>query len=269
MIGGINAQLVVTSCIFAFVQRRADTRKMTAPRTLLVFDLDGTLYSYSKTQIHEQMRLRIATYVAKLKDITVEAAREVSSQLYKRYGLTGRALAIENNIDAVEYFAYVHALDLSPLKPDTQLHADLAAFTAAGHELWILTNAITSHANACLAALGVLHFFPPERVLDCIDQWKFSAANRESKPLPGAYDLLLERSGAVAGRDTIVMLEDSEENLHEPARRGWGCVFVIDKCSAEEVAEARAKHSRYHCISDISQLRSAIAAVTSMPISPS
>ena len=232
-------------------------------RSVWSFDLDGTLYSNSQTPLHEQMVPRMEKYVAKAMNITLQEARAKNYGFYQRFGLTARGLAIEcDDFDVTDFCDFVYnSLDLTGLRPNPELHTDFAKLQEEGCELWILTNSSRSHAKACLAALGVLMYFPDDHILDCVDQWKYSSESLESKPLPGAYDLLLARSGAVEGRDTIVMLEDSEANLHEPARRGWACIYVTDKPPGE-LAATQSKYPRYQCIANIGQLGTAITAVT-------
>jgi putative hydrolase of the HAD superfamily len=174
------------------------------------------------------MRFRIATYVAKVLNISLEEARTTSTEMYKKYGLTGRALAIEHKVDAHDYFEFVHTLDRSVIPRDDRLRSMLLQLAADGHDLWILTNAIHSHARLCLEALGINDLFPEGKVLDCWDQWNATGENRETKPLAGAYAMMAERARIDEANEVVFMIEDSPENLEEPTKRGWRGVLVLD-----------------------------------------
>ena len=204
----------------------------------LVFDLDGTLYSFGETGIGKQMRTLINEFVGHEFQLSPEQADAMSEDYYHRYGLTARGIQIDRNVSSLvlrKYVGFVHLVDLSPIKFNPELVAAMAALNATPNvHLWILTNATKQHAAACLAQLGISNSFrcPSTgvlRIMDCFDQWALAQPDcvAPCKPLRVAYEHAATVAGAKPG-DRFVMVEDAIHNLDAPKAMGWRTVFIHD-----------------------------------------
>jgi pyrimidine 5'-nucleotidase len=202
----------------------------------LVFDLDGTLYSYSQTGIAEAMRRLIRGFVKRFFNTTDEDAEARQAAYYKKYGLTGRGLAKEHGVDMQEYCAYVHSFDVAALMGrDLRLREALlrTAVTLGATDMWIFTNATAAHARNCLAVLGIVDLFTDVttgelRIVDCFEQWAVGAEKEfECKPAHAAYNHTAKRVGAADG-ERVIFFEDSAANLVTAKELGWTTVYITD-----------------------------------------
>ena len=213
-----------------------------------VFDLDGTLYSFSRTGMAKQMRARINEFLSTEFHITLEEADRMADLHYQKYGLTARGIQIEHNVsDATlrKYCGFVHLLDLTPLKYNGELAAALTQLNSFRHvELWVLTNAIRSHAACCLAQLGIAECFRDPRdgslrIVDCFDQWRASRdVKAECKPMKQSFEHMAQHVCNAQAGDVMVMVEDALHNLTEPKRLGWQTIWISDGKSDAEARSA-------------------------------
>lgn len=214
----------------------------------LIFDIDGTVYSFRTTGIGKQMRARINEFLVDEFKMTDAEADAFAQQMYDKYGLTARGLQVEKKIPAVtirKFAGYTHMIDYECMAysaPMVEAFTKLAS--APGVRLWALTNATKQHAAATMAQLGISNAFRcPDsgvlRIIDCFQQWEKSPQHTaECKPLRVSYELTAQLA-RVTPDDTFVMVEDALRNLDEPKAMGWKTVFIHDQ-RAELAAHAKA-----------------------------
>jgi putative hydrolase of the HAD superfamily len=188
-----------------------------------VFDLDNTLYPHH-VNLWQQVDQRIGEFIAAYLKISVQVARIIQKDYYRRYGTSMRGMMTEHGVRADDYLAYVHQIDHSPLEPNPAMGAAIAKLP--GRKL-ILTNGSTDHAGAVLTRLGLLAHF--EAVFDII------AAELEPKPAAQTYHKFLTRHGVDPGK--AAMFEDLARNLVVPHQLGMTTVLVVPDGSREVVRE--------------------------------
>jgi putative hydrolase of the HAD superfamily len=189
-----------------------------------VFDLDNTLYPHH-VNLWQQVDVRIRDFVASHLGVPADEAFRIQKDYYLRYGTTMRGMMTEHGVSADDYLAYVHAIDHSPLEPNPQMGAAIAALP--GRKL-ILTNGSVDHAGKVLARLGLSGHF--EAVFDIV------AAELEPKPSPQTYARFLARHDVDPTR--AAMFEDLARNLAVPHQLGMVTVLVVPDGSGEVVREA-------------------------------
>jgi putative hydrolase of the HAD superfamily len=202
---------------------------MTIPRSFAhvetwVFDLDNTLYPHH-VNLWQQVDTRIRDFVANALGIPPDDAFKVQKDYYRRYGTTMRGMMTEHGISADDFLAYVHEIDHSPLQPNPEMGAAIAALP--GRKL-ILTNGSCDHAGKVLARLGIADHF--EAVFDII------AAELEPKPARATYDKFIAQHDVDPTR--AAMFEDLARNLTVPHQLGMTTVLVVPDGSKDVVREA-------------------------------
>ncbi|GGC80104.1 pyrimidine 5'-nucleotidase [Chelatococcus reniformis] len=180
-----------------------------------IFDLDNTLYSH-EAQVWPQVGQRITLYVAELFGLDGLSAQALQKYYYHRYGTTLRGLMAEHGIDAEEFLAFAHEVDLTLLEANAELSNAIAAL--AGRKL-ILTNGSRQHAENVCRKLGIREHFE--------DVFDIAAAGFVPKPEQRAYDLFLDRHGIDPAR--AALFEDMAVNLMVPHAIGMTTTLVVPK----------------------------------------
>lgn len=188
-----------------------------------IFDLDNTLYP-AHVDLFAQIDERISDYVARLLGIAKDEARIKQKEFYRDYGTTLRGLMNEHKIDADDFLNYVHDIDYSPVTPDPELGAQIAALPG---RKFIFTNGDRPHAERTAARLGVTEHF--DEIFDIVAAGLLPKPNRET------YDRFLERTGVSPARAT--MFEDLSRNLVVPHRLGMRTVLVVPEGTREVFRE--------------------------------
>jgi putative hydrolase of the HAD superfamily len=189
-----------------------------------VFDLDNTLYPHH-VNLWQQVDRRIGEFIGAWLNVSVEEARRIQKDYYRRYGTSMRGMMSEHGVRADDFLAYVHEIDHSPLQPNPAMGAAIAELP--GRKL-ILTNASTDHVDKVLQRLGIdTHF---EAVFDII------AADLEPKPAAQTYQKFLRDFGVDPAK--AAMFEDLARNLVIPHQLGMTTVLVVPDGSQQVVREA-------------------------------
>jgi putative hydrolase of the HAD superfamily len=181
---------------------------------VLFFDLDETLYS-SSTGLWPAIGERMSRYMIERLCLPAEQVPALRRQYYLTYGTTLRGLQKHYQVDADDYLAYVHDLQLDHyLQPAPELHNLLHSLP---HSRWILTNADADHARRVLSVLGLADCF--DGIVD-VRAMEFAC-----KPEPEAF----QRALALAGNPSpqaCVLLDDSATNLAGAHHMGFTTVWV-------------------------------------------
>ena len=141
-----------------------------------IFDLDNTLYPAS-SRLFDRIHARMTEFIAARLDLSPAEALVVQKNYFRAYGTTLRGLMTVDRIDPEDFLAYVHAVDLSCVRPDPGLAATLTALP--GRKL-VHTNGSELHAMRLLDHLGIAASFAG--VID------IAAAGYEPKPALAGYE---------------------------------------------------------------------------------
>ncbi|HEY7978321.1 MAG TPA: pyrimidine 5'-nucleotidase [Rhizomicrobium sp.] len=177
-----------------------------------IFDLDNTLYP-SSCDLFGQIDEKMALYTQRLLGITLAEARKLQKEYYHAHGTTLNGLMRVNGVDAEDYLAYVHDIDLSVLTPEPALQDALAKLPG---RKFIFTNGCTNHAGRVLDRLGIAGHFD--------DVWDIRTIGFQPKPDAAAYRTVLAHAGS-DGRDAA-MFEDITRNLVEAKELGMTTVWL-------------------------------------------
>jgi putative hydrolase of the HAD superfamily len=178
-----------------------------------VFDLDNTLYPHH-LNLWQQVDERIRDYIVNLLKITRDEAFRLQKDYYRRYGTTLRGLMEEHGLEPDEFLELVHQIDRSPLTPNPELGAAIAALSG---RKFILTNGTRHHADAVMRRLEIEQHFD--------DVFDIKAAELEPKPRPLVYERFLARYGVDPAKAAI--FEDLARNLEVPHALGMTTVLVV------------------------------------------
>ncbi len=180
----------------------------------LIFDLDDTLYA-GNNGLWEEIGHRIIRFMTERMGLDPAQVEALRGQYFRDYGTTLRGLMHNYpGMDADAYLAYVHDLDLNRyIAPDPALDLMLAALPCPKA---VFTNSDTGHTSRVLGVLGIARHF--STIVD------IRAMEFENKPLPRAYEILLQRVAAPAA--SCVLVEDSVRNLRPAHALGMTTVLV-------------------------------------------
>lgn len=177
-----------------------------------IFDLDNTLYP-SACDLFREISDRMTVYVHRLLDIPKDEARTLQKSYYRDHGTTLNGLMNLHNVDAEDYLAFVHDIDLSALRRDADLAAAIGALPG---RKFVFTNGCVNHAERVLGQLGLSSHFD--------EVWDIRTIGFLPKPAAAAYRTVLARAGS-DGRDAA-MFEDIARNLVEAHALGMTTVWL-------------------------------------------
>ncbi len=177
-----------------------------------VFDLDNTLYP-AECNLFAQVDVRMAEFVAQYLGVSVERARYLQKNYYRRYGTTLAGLMKVHNMQPDAFLDYVHDIDLDVV-PE---HPELAeAIDALPGRKFIFTAGSRRHAENVAGKIGVLHLF--EDIMDIVD------TSFVPKEQAEAYDRFLKRHDVDPKQ--AAMFEDMPHNLEPAHALGMTTVLV-------------------------------------------
>ncbi len=188
-----------------------------------VFDLDNTLYP-RHLDLFSQVDKRIREYVARLLDLSPEAAQKVQKDYYQRYGTTLRGLMEEHGIKADDFLEYVHDIDHSPIPADPRLGSAIERLPG---RKFIFTNGSTAHARKVAERLGITRHF--EDIFDIV------RSELLPKPNAATYDRFVAATGIAPAR--AAMFEDLARNLAVPHKLGMATVLIAPRGTKEVLIE--------------------------------
>jgi len=185
---------------------------MAASISVVLFDLDNTLYPVSSGLMHG-VDTRITEYIRNLLDLDHDAALKLRRQYFDSYGTTLRGLQHHHAVDPEDYLSYVHDLAIeSFLASDAELDHLLGQVDATKA---VFTNAPLDYARRVLETLGIDRHF--EGIFDI----RFHGF--QPKPEPEVYRRVLAALGRPGAE--AVFVEDTAQNL--PPARTLGMTTIL------------------------------------------
>src|SRR5436309_1138417 len=162
------------------------------PRSLLLLDVDNTLYPPSRGVV-ERVDTLINRYLIERVGIDAAQVDDIRRRLWSDYGTTLHGLMHRRGIDPHDYLRFVHAIELGELlAPDPPLGAMLGRIPLLKVAV---TNGSAAHARGVLDCLGVRPLF--FRVYG-LERLAFVP-----KPYVQAYQMVLADMHAL-GRDCVL-----------------------------------------------------------------
>lgn len=202
---------------------------------VLFFDLDNTLYS-DRLGVVPRIDRRINQYLEVRVGIAPGRVDEIRRAFWAEHGTTLRGLMLRHSVDADDYLAYVHDIELADLLiPDPRLRQLLEELPGRRA---VFSNASRAHARRVLDLLDL------EGVFD--DVIGLEDLGYVPKPAPEAFAFALERLRAEAARSALI--DDLRPNLSAAKRLGMRTVWVS---STAETADATIDH----VVTDVLEIR--------------
>ena len=196
-----------------------------------VFDLDNTLYP-AACGLFRQVEQNMTRYIMDRLELGREDAYAVQKTYFREHGTTMRGLMHHHAVDPLDFLAYVHDIDLSPIPVNPVLNDLLTRLP--GRKI-IFTNGSTGHAENITRHMGIDHHF--EAVFDIV------AADYIPKPEKVIYERLVDSH--TIDPDTTVMVEDMAKNLAPAAEIGMTTVWIeTDTTWGREHADSDFVHHR-------------------------
>lgn len=200
---------------------------------VLLLDLDETLYPRGNGVL-ARVDARINAYLREKIGIPAAEVDALRRALRDAHGTTLRGLEARYEVDAADYLASVHHVDLSDLlAPAPPLRALLGRLP--GRKA-VFTNAPRHHARQVLRLLELDGAF--EAVLTLED------LSLRPKPDPHAYRAVTQRLGVEAER--CVLVDDTRANLVGAGRAGMRTVWLAPEPQKDDGV--------HHVITDLHEL---------------
>ncbi|TKB54197.1 pyrimidine 5'-nucleotidase [Ferrimonas aestuarii] len=187
--------------------------KLEFEQTVLLFDLDNTLYLPS-AGILDQIGQRMKRYVANSLNLSFEQATELCFGYYHRYGGTLRGLQQHHpEVDLDDFSVYAHNVDTSLLHPQPQL---ATALNGLQNRKYIFTNSALPYAKRLLEKM---------ELQNCFDGI-FSVEDTDFKMKPDAiaYERICRKFDVDPNK--AMMFDDQPANLETAASMGMKTVLV-------------------------------------------
>ena len=122
----------------------------------------------------------------------------------------------EYSMDPKEFLFYVHEIDLSDIKFDTELDEGLSKLNG---KKYIFTNGTIRHAERILEAFGIRRHF--EGLFDIV------SSNYIPKPNPEPYKIFLKKFDINPQKSA--MIEDMAKNLQPAFNLGIKTIWLVSK----------------------------------------
>ena len=180
----------------------------------LLLDLDGTVYQDLESVFGQVSKL-MTKYISEKLNVDLKKAKELQTNYFYKYNTSLNGLMIHHDIPPKEFLKYVHDIDLSFMKKDVVLRAELEKLDM---RKLIFTNGSADHAKNVLSHLGIDDLF--ENIFDITD------AEYQPKPEPKAFDLMTKKFD-LDPCETIYV-EDIAKNLSIGKERGCTTVWLIN-----------------------------------------
>ena len=180
----------------------------------LLLDLDGTVYQ-DLASVFGQVSKLMTKYISEKLNVDLKKAKELQTNYFYKYNTSLNGLMIHHDIPPKEFLKYVHDIDLSFMKKDVVLRAELEKLDM---RKLIFTNGSTDHAKNVLSHLGIDDLF--ENIFDITD------AEYQPKPEPKAFDLMTKKFGLEPSE--TIYVEDIAKNLSIGKKRGCTTVWLIN-----------------------------------------
>ena len=193
-----------------------------APIRNWIFDLDNTLYPAS-ARLFDQIDAKMGAFISQRLDVDLIEARRIQKGYFLGHGTTLAGMMADHGVNAHEFLAYVHDIEMDVLEENAPLAAAIAKLP--GRKI-VFTNADTPYASRVLDRLGLAESF--EAVHD------IHAMDLRPKPEASAYAGLCAAFGLDPAESLFV--EDMARNLKPAKAIGMTTVWVDN--GSEQAADA-------------------------------
>ncbi len=189
--------------------------KITSPFKIIkywVFDLDNTLYPAS-SNLFLKIDSKMKKFIIKKLNVNENEAYKIQKKYYLKYGTTLFGLMKNHNIIPEEYLKYVHDIDISSIKNNTELNNQLKSLPG---KKYIYTNGSKSHAINIIKQLGL-----DNKLFEIFD---IKTAKYIPKPSKISLKYFVEKYKIKPTE--AIFFEDISINLIEPKKAKFKTVLI-------------------------------------------
>ena len=187
----------------------------------LLLDLDGVCYgkhnNYSLEKVFGQVSKKMTEFISERLKINMKEAKELQTNYFYKYNTSLNGLMIHHDIMPQEFLKYVHTIDLSFMKEDKIMRAELENLDM---EKFIFTNGSAEHAKNILTHLGIYDLFGRDKIFDIKD------AGYVPKPEAKTFDLMIQKFRIIP--EKTIYIEDIAKNLSIGYERGCATVWLVN-----------------------------------------
>ncbi len=177
-----------------------------------IFDLDNTIYR-SDLNLFPQVQKRIGVFVSNYLKVNITEAKNIQKKFFLKYKSTLRGLMIEHKMIPNDFLDFVHDIDYSVLKHDSELNGILNKLPG---KKYIYTNGSTNHAKNVLENMNISNQF--SGIFDIKD------SNFEPKPHMDSMKSFINKFSI--NTENALMAEDMPINLAPPSKLGIKTLLV-------------------------------------------
>lgn len=183
--------------------------------SVLFFDLDNTLYPH-RLGVVRRIDERINQYLERRLGVPAAEVDALRRRFWAEHGTTLRGLTTRHSVDADDYLAYVHDIELEDLlQPDPELRALLSRL--AGRKV-VFSNASRVHARRGLERLGLVDAFDAVIALEDLGY----------VPKPDVHAFQSAFARARTGGESSALIDDLTPNLTAAKRLGMRTIWVAE-----------------------------------------
>lgn len=212
-----------------------------------IFDLDNTLYR-ADSDLFAQIEDRMNGYITDKLAFSAPDAAAMRARYYRDYGSTLSGLVEHHGVDADDFLAFVHDIDLSAITPDSRVTEGIARLP--GKRL-VFTNGCRYHAARVLDRTGLSHLMH-----DVID---IRSVDLKPKPKPEAYAKVVDYIGF--SPRAAAMFEDMAVNLIPAHALGMTTVWIANGSVWSDQGPEMPAHAGRHIDHTIDDLGAFLATI--------
>lgn len=198
------------------------------PETVLLFDLDNTLYPPEKN-LFALVDVRMTVFIQEKLGLEHDEALHIQKKYWQEFGTTLAGLMKLHNLEPDEFLDFVHDIDITPLSPNPELSVVLDSLPG---KKYIFTNGTHQHAERVSDRIGVLEHF--EGIFD------IRAAEYVPKPNREVYHKLVSSFGI--NPEQTIYFDDIARNLLPAHEMGMTTVWLKPKPSDNAPFHAKIGH---------------------------
>lgn len=168
--------------------------------TILVFDLDNTLYPY-QSGLYAHINERMNRFIADRLHVDLSVVDQIRTGYIQQYGTTQEGLSREHGISSTEFLSYAHDIAIETyLRPNPVFQAFIQQLS---HPKLIFSNSPSFAIQSILTYLQIDQVF--------CHTVSIESMSYEGKPNRSAFETLVRH--LPDGADRVVFFDDEPKNI--------------------------------------------------------
>ena len=181
--------------------------------TVLVFDLDNTLYPY-RSGLFTYINQRMNAFIQKRFDLSYEEVDQIRTNYIQRYGTTQQGLAEEHGISPEEFLCYAHDIEIEKYLQRSFLFRE--TLRTIPYPKYLFTNSPLHYARRILRHLQIEDLFVS---LTTIEKLHYIG-----KPNRSAFEILFQQLPDEL--QEVKLIDDEPKNIEMGKQFGMIGILV-------------------------------------------